>query len=444
MSIIQNNIERLLAERKAAWERDGKPIADAAATRELSTDETRAFESASAEFESYTQRINALEPSLEQDRAVAQFAEAFGNSDAERARRESETWRNLATGERAALRNGESITEHPTFERVQRSQRGDVAIANYDNLGALVRSLASGTGGGSAIVPVAWGGQLIDLARQASAVGRAGATIVPMDAKELTIGRKTANPSAAFRAENPGSALTPGEPTFDSVTLSAKTSQALVVGSIEWFQDAPNAEQLIVQALAEAIADQIDLVALYGGITTGAGSISLATPPNPRGVLADLTANKPANVLGTSATNGTTPTVAGGYWNEVLDAVFTLIEGNEQPTAILRSGKLARQYAKAVDTTGQPLRVPEALAGIDQITVNPIPTYTKGTLTTATDLFVADWKQLLIGQRLDITLQPLPELFAAEGKRGVLATWRGDIQLARQSAFSVYRALAGA
>jgi hypothetical protein len=96
----------------------------------------------------------------------------------------------------------------------------------------------------------------------------------------------------------------------------------------------------------------IDLVALYGGITAGAGSINLPSPtPNARGILADLSANRPANILGGSAADGTTPTVASGLWNEVLDTYFTVKDDNEDPTALIWSSKLARPYAKAVYTT---------------------------------------------------------------------------------------------
>jgi HK97 family phage major capsid protein len=436
VSIVKDNIKRLMDERAAAWKRDGQPIAEAAETRALTPEESTKFKEARDTFEAFSSRIKTLEGVAEQDERLAEYSDIFGTPTDQ-----SETWRNLSTGERAALRRGESIASHPAYERASSVNNGDIALANYGTLGALIRSLATG-GTGSALVPTLWAGELIDLAREASSIGRAGATIVPMDAGTIQIGRKTGNPTAAFRAENTGP--TPSDPTFDSVTLTARTMEAIVVGSIEFFQDAPNADQLVMQALAEAMADKLDLVALYGGITTGSGSINLPTGPNPRGVLAALTATRPANVLGASATNGTSPTVAAGYWNEVLDAVFTVVDGNETPNALLRSGKLARQYAKAVDTTGQPLRTPDALASIQQLTVNSIPNYTKGSLTTATDLFVGDWSQLLVGQRLGVELKPLPELYRGTGQVGVLATWRGDIQLARSSAFSVYRSLAGA
>lgn len=76
---------------------------------------------------------------------------------------------------------------------------------------------------------------------------------------------------------------------------------------------------------------------------------------------------------------------------------------------------------------------------------NQVPSYTAGTMTNrATDLFVGDWTQLLIGQRLGVTIQVLTERYADEGKIGIVAHWRGDVAPARPAAFSVFRGIQGA
>jgi len=76
-----------------------------------------------------------------------------------------------------------------------------------------------------------------------------------------------------------------------------------------------------------ALAVQIDLVALFGGVTTGAEqtatgnnmlpSYGFPNPPNPTGVLANLLANAPSSVLG-GLTNGTSQTAA-TFYGEVLE-----------------------------------------------------------------------------------------------------------------------------
>jgi HK97 family phage major capsid protein len=84
---------------------------------------------------------------------------------------------------------------------------------------------------------------------------------------------------------------------------------------------------------------------------------------------------------------------------------------------------------------------------VEQITKyisNQIPSgMTQGTGTLMSDLFVGDFNQLLIGQRLGLSIQTLTERYAELGQIGIIAHWRGDIQLARPRAFSVYRFLKG-
>ncbi|WP_161958222.1 phage major capsid protein [Arthrobacter sp. H-02-3] len=407
--------------------------------RDLTTPEYHQFDALEKDFDSVRGRIDELvkfNDDLTNANSVLRNVGGLARTDARGGDFVYE-----ATGKRAAVRPGESFRSHDVVAEYRESNE-DFALAQYGNLGQLVRSLT--TSGGSAVVPSVWAAQLIDLARVNSAVMQAGATLVPMDAGVVKIGRLTGDPTAAFRTE--GSVITPSDPTFDNVTLTAQTMSCLVKGSLEWFQDADNADTIVKQAIAKAMAVKLDQVALYGGITTGSGAISLATPPNPRGVLAALLAVLPANVLPSSgaAANGTAQTAA-TFYGEVLDTIYKVRAGNEEPNAMLWNAKLARLYAGAADTTNQPLRAPADVEGLEKFVTNQIPSYTQGTMTnTATDLFVADWSQLLIGQRLGITIQVLTERYADTGEIGIVAHWRGDVQPARPAAFSVFRALKGA
>jgi predicted phage gp36 major capsid-like protein len=42
------------------------------------------------------------------------------------------------------------------------------------------------------------------------------------------------------------------------------------------------------------------------------------------------------------------------------------------------------------------------------------------------DVFSGDWSQLLIGQRMDFTVQTLVERYAELGQIGIIAHWRGE------------------
>ena len=339
-------------------------------------------------------------------------------------------------GQQAAVRADQRFIDHPVVAelRAQRRAGEDAATAMFGGLGEMVRSLT--TSGTSAVVPTVWASEIIDIARANAAVIKAGAQIMPMDALTVQIGRLTADPISAFRTE--GSAITASDPTFDNVTLTAKTMNCLVIGSMEWFADAQNADQLLMNAIGKSIALQLDKVALYGGITTGAGTISLATPPNPRGILATLNAVKPANVLG-GLVNGTVPT----NYNEIVDLDFQVENANENPTGMILPSRLAQKYAKFYDTMNQPLRKPDAVLDFEWFTSNQIPTYTQGTATTATDVFLGDFTELIIGQRLDMQIQVLTERYADLGQIGIVATWRGDIAPARPGAFAVYKCIVG-
>lgn len=434
-----------ITEKRNAAHAKASALISAAETeqRELTTEESQDFEALMTEIDSYrsqAERLGAFE--AEQQSMERSLSRIPGGAGSARGVDRSAQWVRTDTMTPAALRSGERFAEHSVVTgSTQRSAGAESAVlAQYAGIGEMIRALAT-TGGGSAVLPTAWSGNLVDLARNESAVMQAGASVIPMESKTVSIGRLTVDPTAAFRTEN--SLITASDPTFDNVTLTAQTLSAEVIGSMEWFQDADNAESLVVNALSKALAQRIDLVGLYGGITSGAGSINLPTPPNPRGVLAALNATLPANVLGAAA-NGTTQTAA-SYWSEVLDTIYTVRDRNEDPTALIWNTKLARQYAKATDTTGQPLQLPSDVADLPRYSSNQLPSYTQGTMTgRANDLFVGDWSQLLIGQRLGITIQVLTERYAEYGQIGIIAHWRGDVQPARPGAFAVYRSIQGA
>lgn len=411
------------------------------------------------EIEEGTSKLRALEAEQRDDERVAELqsrvgatlpapgAHASRESTIEGAQRGQDhstamnRWVRADTGEAAVVLRDQPVVDHDVVKRLANARRGadDSVTGQHGDLGQFVRSLT--TSGGSAIIPTIWAAQLIDLARNKAAVLQAGAQIVPMDSKRVEIGRLTGDPAAAFRLE--GSLIPESTPTFDNVTLEAKTLSSRVTGTMEWFQDAANADAIVTDALAAAMARTIDLAALYGGTTTGHGTIDLPTPPNPRGILAALEATAPSSILGRSE-NGTTQT-ATKYWDEILDLIFTVRDNNEEPNALIWNSKLGREYAKAVDTTGQPLQLPPDVASLQRYTSNQIPSYTAGTMESrATDVFAGDFTQLLVGQRLDITIQVLTERYADTGEIGIIAHWRGDVQPARPRAFAAYTALRGA
>ncbi len=351
----------------------------------------------------------------------------------------------LSDGRPAAVARGQSWRDHPVVAdyMAARSRADEAVVGQHGSFGNQVRAMT--TTSGSAVVPNIWAADIIDRARNIAAVMRAGAQLVPMDAKVVNIGRLTTDPTAAFRTE--GSTVTASDPVFDNVVLTAKTLSALVIGSMEWFQDAPNVDEVVSNAIAAAVALELDKQALFGGVIAGgetgatAFNTTFPTPPNPRGILASLLADAASSVLG-GAANGTTQTAA-TFWNEIIDTIYQPQLFNETPNALIWPARIAQFYAKTYDSTNQPMRTPDAVGQVTRLVSNQIPAgFTQGTSTTnMTDVFAGDFAQLIVGQRLDFTVQTLVERYAELGQVGIIAHWRGDVGLARPRAFAVYRYL---
>ena len=163
------------------------------------------------------------------------------------------------------------------------------------------------------------------------------------------------------------------------------------------------------------------------------------------GNLKNLNTNYTAGVIGSFPTNGTAQTAA-TPWNEMLATVYNPLRQNEQCRAIISNVALQQQYMGMYDTCYEP----DSEAGLLSLSFrgwprNAIPSFTRGTMTNrATDVFAGDFSQVLLGQRMDLSVRLLTERYAENGQLGILAYWRGDVQVARPKALACYRALQGA
>lgn len=300
---------------------------------------------------------------------------------------------------------------------LRKALRG-VVTGDWTGAGRERNAMTGGSGaGGGYLVPTVLSGQIIDLARNQTRVLEAGAQIVPMSSKTVDVARWESDPSAAWHSE--GAAIAPSDATLGKVTLTAQTLPILTVASMELLEDAEGVEDQLRQAFAASIALEMDRVSLYG---TG-------TAPEPRGV------KNTSGVLTTSmGANGATPT----NWDTLVDAVGQLRDNNETPTAIIYADRTARTFAKLKATDNQPLAAPEYLDGIPRLSTKQVPTnLTVGTSTDTSDVFTADWRQLLLGVRTQLQIRVLSERYADTGQIGFLVWFRGDVAVARPKAFHV-------
>lgn len=336
-------------------------------------------------------------------------------------------------GSRDAYADGRPLTRTQTVHGYVRA-RGLVRPGEEDlGLGRYVRGLVTGdwrgadaerramaegtlTAGGH-LVPTLLSAQIIDKARNDTAVLRAGARLVPMPNRVLDIARWEGDPVPAWRNEAASIAASDG--TLGKITLTARSLAGLVVVSRELLEDAAEIDDQVRTAFAAQFALIVDKAALYGS----------GTAPEPRGV---------KNTSGiTTVSMGTNGAQVANY-DPLADAKGALRDLNERPSGYIMSTRTLRTLAKLKDTTNQPLVPPAYVADVPRFDTNQVPNnLTQGTSNNASDLFTADWSQLYVGVRTELQISVLTERYADTGQVGILCWWRGDVAVARPAAFAI-------
>jgi len=301
---------------------------------------------------------------------------------------------------------------------VERYLRG-LVTGDWHNAAAEQRAMSEGTASaGGYLVPTILAAQIIDLARNMTRVIQAGASIVAMPNQTLDTAKWAGDPSSAWHTEN--AAITPSDATLGKVTLKAKALAALTVVSRELVEDAPNVGQELARAFAASFAVKVDKAALYGS----------GTDPEPRGVK-----NTSGTTLQSMGTDGAVLT----NYDPFINAVGALADSNEGANGgIVVAPRTERNAAKLKDTTNQPMMKPQMLNELPFLATNQVPiNLTQGTNNDASDAFIADWSQLMLGVRTQLVIEPLRERYADNGQLGFVSWWRGDIAVARAAAFAV-------
>jgi HK97 family phage major capsid protein len=318
------------------------------------------------------------------------------------------------------------------------------------------RSMVEGTqSAGGYLVPTPLSDQVIDRARNATVVMRAGAQTVPMDAATLYVARVTGDPVQQWHTE--ASAVTPADMTFDRVTFTARTLVALATLSVELAEDAANADEVVADAIAKVLAIELDRACLRGS----------GIAPEPTGIRNQTGVGLDTTMFGTngSAISGTTPTGAVA-WDWLSKTIFTVRGLNEYPNAAIMSERTLGELDLLRSSTGAPLAPPISVAGVDEAedatpgsaysaygqgrgiallsTNSVLNTITQGTANTASTAYVGDFTKLLIGLRRDLVLEVsrtagLPSGVSAFGNLlvAIRAYMRADVQLQRPAAFRV-------
>lgn len=316
-------------------------------------------------------------------------------------------------------------------ERLSRTRASDVELGEY--IRALVlgsrderirAALSEGSqSAGGALVPAPLATDVIDRLRARSVVITAGARTVPMSSQTLAIARVVTDPTVSWAAE--AAPLSDTGPTFDRVTLTAKTLRAWVKVSREVLEDAANLGQVVRDVFARTMATELDRAALVG---SGSGA-------EPRGIGA-ATGAAPIIEMGP---NG----AALEDYDKLVDCYRTMLDANaNEPNAMVMAPRTAAEIAKLTDTTGQPLQPPAILQNVRSLYTTSMPVnQTQGTATNASSVIMGDWSQLMIGVRSELQVVVGNGAFLDTNQVGLLFVMRADVAWTHAESFVQLRGI---
>lgn len=348
-------------------------------------------------------------------------------------------------GDSTVLRRGERFADWyaarhgcGTFGAAGDGLDNEADVENL-SLGAVVRAMATGRrdglsevarrsllesadANGGYLTPEILGARLIDRVRNAARVFQAGATTVPLESDRHSIARLDTGVTPQFRAE--GDPIAESDMNFSRITFVPRFLGVLVKVSLELMEDwTPQSAQIVENEIAKAIALAVDSNALYGD----------GVAPHVLGVK-----NQAGVTLTALNAAGASPT-----YDNFLDAFQVLRGANFEPTATIAAPRTQRSLEALKDSTGRYLDPPASFKDVPFLTTNQVRVNEDSTDASehdCSDAFVGQWEHLLVGFRPNIGLRikELNERYLAdEGKIGIVAYTRVDVQLAHAAAFNV-------
>lgn len=273
-------------------------------------------------------------------------------------------------------------------------------------------STSVGTAGGYT-VPDKLAASVIDLARAKSTVLRAGANTIPMETQKMTIAKLASDPTFEYKAEN--AKFLGSDVTFDKLELNAYTLGTVVTLSQELLQDSPNAGKAIEAALADAIAAEIDRVALFG---TGV--------------------NQPLGLKNTTGINNLAAIGALTDYSDFINAWVKILEANGEPNAYIISPREAGTLQMLKGSDGQYMGAPEAIKNLQRLITSKIPV-NLGAGVNESNAFVGAFSELVFGVRRGMMIETSWEADEAfeRYQYKIRCIWRGDVGVLRPNFFTL-------
>ena len=289
-----------------------------------------------------------------------------------------------------------------------------------------LRAMSEGTlSQGGYLVPQPLAQRTIDLVRSRTRVMEAGAITVGMTEQTLKMARLTQDVTAAWKVEN--APMTFSDAAFDSVQFNA---QVLIAGaklSVELVEDAYNIDKIVERSISLALALELDRVALYG---SGAA-------PEPKGV---------KNQSGVTTVSYTPPNGAPLLdYSQLSKAISVLLQKNfEGPFGAILNPRTIGDLDNLQDTLHQPMRQPPLVTALEKFPTSQVrKDLTYGTSSNASDIFIAQWDQLMIGIRDLLVMEVSRQASDASSSAfsnlqyWIRAFLRADVALQHPAAFYV-------
>ncbi len=293
-----------------------------------------------------------------------------------------------------------------------------------------IKALNEGSGSsGGILIPTQLSLDIIGLALQKMALSQVGIRTIPLPSNNLTLAKLLSLPTASWVAE--GGMIDTSEPTFGWIDMKSNKVAALTEITEELLQDAPNIGSMLMDAIATALALEMDRAGLFGN-----------------GVGMPLGLYNHSDIATTDAGGkSVSPYATGALYDPWSKAYYSVMNNNYTPTATIYNTSTAGQMDLLRNNNGDLYTPPRSFDSLTKAVSNQIPNdleYVTGsdTYDNATASFVGDFSNMIMGVGLDIKLEwgYLTNSFQSN-KRALRAVARVDYAVTSMNAFNIIKGL---
>jgi HK97 family phage major capsid protein len=371
-------------------------------SRSLTKDEAGQWEQLYSEVKDLSKELEAEQE--KEEREVFNIIKNFNKSNEVQ---ETE-WRDKQGNEVKVYRSNERLSDslNPEERELSIGKAVQAMVTSDWSQAENERRALDTVGNASITVPKVLSSRIWDKARAQSVMSAAGIMTVPMTSSNMTLVKVSSDPdNIHFKAENAPFANSAVQ--FSPIELKSYTLGTVIPISRELASDSPMAAAAIENALAGALASQIDYTALFG---TGVAQ--------PKGL--DLYTDLQNISVGGALSS----------YDYFVNAWAMVLEKNVEPNAYIINPRTAASLETLVaQSTGDYMKQPAALQNLQRLISSRLP-YNLGTGTNESAAYLGAFKDnVVLGLRSDLLLEVSTEAGEAFQNHQVLIkmTTRFDV-----------------